>query len=460
VSHLTLGDPKVLLSRYVFLIRDAVPGEHVLYDVIGDRYLGVDQRTLDAIHEWRHRAPAEGAEAEAAATLAELGFLVADRAADDQRFEASRARSAEGAPGEFAVALMPTLACNLACSYCYQAEHPAQGKMSEETESAALAWILRRLFASGARRLFVHYIGGEPLLRKDFLLRTARALAAQVAPRGIEFTWHITTNGIGLEPAFVRELSALGRGSLKLTLDGDEETHDAVRIYRNGRGTFEQVFQALSAVARECPEVSLQLGGNVRPGMEASCRRLLDRLEGAGLGGRIDRLFFQPVMGLAFGCGEHCGQESSRPTELTQLAHRRGLTKKLLTGVDAVSPCELHWRNSYAIDPAGLVYKCGMIAGRTELAIGSVRDDEQRPDPLVAARPWNACGEDCPFAPICLGGCLAGRYLQTGRTGSVLCHRPSLEATFRSEIAERYRQEFHPELAQPAEEIAPAEARP
>ncbi len=159
----------------------------------------------------------------------------------------------------------------------------------------------------------------------------------------------------------------------------------------------------------------------------------------------------QPVAGLAFGCGETCGQESSSTEQLTRLAFQRGLTRKLLTGVDAVSPCELHWKNSYAIDPAGLVYKCAMIAGRSELAIGTVQDDARRPDPLVAAEPWRECGEDCPFTPVCLGGCLSGRYLQTGRTGSILCHRPSLEATFRAEIALRYRQEFHPELARPGD---------
>jgi len=437
----------VLLSRYVLVIRHAVPGEHVLYDVIGDRYLGVDEKTLDAIEGWRDRPPAAGAESAAADTLCELEFLVEDRNADDRRLGVARARSAQGVAGEFAVALMPTLACNLACSYCYQAEHPALGRMSDETESAALAWILRHLRESRARRLFVHYIGGEPLLRKDFLVRTAGGLSAAIRSEAIDFTWHITTNGVGLQPDLLRELSALGRGSLKLTLDGDRESHDRSRVDRKGRGTFDAVLAALLAVARECPEVSLQVCGNVRPGMEESCRHLIDRLGDCGLAGRLERTFFQPVVGLTSGCGESCGRDSASTSELTELAFRRGLTRRHLTGTDAVSPCELHWKHSYAIDPAGLVYKCAMVAGRSELAIGTVGDDTTRPDPLVAAEPWRECAEDCPFTPVCLGGCLAGRYLQLGHTGGVLCHRPSLEATFRAEISRRYREEFHPEMS-------------
>ena len=36
------------LSRFVLTYRDVRPGEHVLYDVIGDHYVGVDGSTLDA----------------------------------------------------------------------------------------------------------------------------------------------------------------------------------------------------------------------------------------------------------------------------------------------------------------------------------------------------------------------------------------------------------------------------
>ena len=51
----------------------------------------------------------------------------------------------------------------------------ARGK-KPEVEEAALAWIERAAAGCGASRLVVHYIGGEPLTRKDYVLRTARHL--------------------------------------------------------------------------------------------------------------------------------------------------------------------------------------------------------------------------------------------------------------------------------------------
>ena len=44
--------------------------------------------------------------------------------------------AAEGMPGTLYVTLMPTLACNLACGYCFQKEHPAFTKMKSEGKTS------------------------------------------------------------------------------------------------------------------------------------------------------------------------------------------------------------------------------------------------------------------------------------------------------------------------------------
>ena len=36
------------LSRFVVTYKDVRPGEHVLFDVIGDQYVGIDDATLAA----------------------------------------------------------------------------------------------------------------------------------------------------------------------------------------------------------------------------------------------------------------------------------------------------------------------------------------------------------------------------------------------------------------------------
>jgi len=435
----------VRLSRFVITYRAVRESEHVLYDVVGDRYVGVDDRTMAALQRWQTSAPRPGEEAEAAGALAELGFLVDDAEADAARLRAAERQAARGMPETAYVTILPTLACNLACGYCIQKDHPATGVMQPDVEAAAMAWIERAAVRSGARRLVVQYIGGEPLLRKDFLLRTAAHLSDAMKAVGIAFGWEITTNGVKLDAGFAHAMSAFGDGLVKITIDGDRETHDAARTYRDGRGSFDEAFGALEQVARECPEVRLLVGGNFSEAKRDSYERLLERMAAAGMGGRLDAVRFKPVIDTG-GCGAACGTPAATESlvQLGRSAAARGLTRRESGGVDEVGPCELHWENAWIIDPAGRIYKCFAVAGRPEMAVGSVRDPGPlRPAPLTAARPWDACS-DCPFVPVCLGGCIGGAWLTHGRP-EVMCDRPRFEIRFREEIVKRYLAEFHPE---------------
>ncbi|HEY7725873.1 MAG TPA: radical SAM protein [Anaeromyxobacteraceae bacterium] len=438
----------MLLSRYVLTYRDVRRGEHVLYDVVGDRYVGVDDAGLESIQGWRARAPT-AEEAEAARSLAEMGFVVPDAAADDARLAVHERSVAEGIPGTAYVTLMPTLACDLACDYCIQKDHPQVGHMKPDVEAAALAWIAGRVVATRARRLVVHYLGGEPLVRRDFVLRTATWLAQDSRGRGVAFEWEITSNGVQLDVAFARAMAALGPGSIKVTLDGDRETHDAARTFRGGRGSFDRVFAAMAAVARQVPGVRVRIGGNFRPGQEASYERLLDRIRGAGLAGKIDSFRVKPVIE-AGGCASACGSGGADSlVRIGASARAKGVARQASGGIDEVSPCELHWDRAWTIDPAGRVYKCVAVAGRPEMALGDVVAGAGRPDPLTAGKPWSSCG-DCAFVPVCRGGCLGGKYAAGGRLGEVACDREGLDIRFREEIVRRYLEEFPPAAVQPA----------
>jgi uncharacterized protein len=424
----------------------------VLYDVVGDSYLGVDTQVLEAIGRWPEAPPQDEREAAWVKSLAELGFLVEDAAADDRRLAESLGASSEGMPGTVFVTLMPTLACNLACSYCFQKHHPATGKMSGETEQVTIDWILGKVDEARAAKLLVCYFGGEPLTRKDFVLRTAETFAREMAQRGGVFEWQVITNGVELDLPFARALSGLGHGEIKITLDGDQETHDAARVYRDGRGTFERSFEALVEVARACPEIDLRLGGNFRAGQEGSYERLMRKLEVAGVADRITHINFKPIVDPDDGersgqCGGGCGTSKAEAETLVQIGKVLARSRPKPTSEvqsDQVGVCELHWKRSWAIDPMGRVYKCPAVAGKPEMAIGKVQDQALGADPLTGSRPWerHAPCRTCAFLPVCMGGCLAGSYLQSGKTGGVFCQVEQFERVFRADVLRRYLDEF------------------
>jgi uncharacterized protein len=436
------------LSRFVVAYHDVRPGEHVLYSVLNDRYVGLDAATLAAIESWTRGAkPPNRDEREAQQVLVDDGFLVRSRAEDDAKLRAFLDRACDGIAGTMHVTLMPTLACNLACTYCFQKEHPAFTKMQEQTEHATLEWILRIIDERALSTLHIHYFGGEPLTRKEFMLRTAEALSASMAARGGKFTWSCTTNGIALTRDFVERMLAFGQGSFKVTLDGDRDTHDQMRIYRNGRGTFDEILENVVACA---PLVRIHLGGNFLPEQKESFERLLDRIEAAGLRGKLAGVHFKPIVDTlkskasCAGCGDK--NEAEVLVQLNKSIERRGLGIKQLGGDETLEallgPCELHWKNNYTIDPEGRVYKCPAVAGLPGLDVANVAaPGPEKVAPLVALRPWEQCGE-CAYLPVCVGGCLGGKYLKTRRTDEVACKKEQFELSFRASVVRRYLAEF------------------
>ena len=430
------------LSRFLVTYESIRTDEHVLYDVLADRYVGLNDEALASIARTTAGSGDEDDDA-IAGELAAQGFLVEDRAHDDRRLRDHMASVARSEPGVMSITLLPTLACNLACTYCFQKGSPAYNTMSPETEEQTIEFILRKVDEAGSRELRMEYFGGEPLARKDVVLRTAEILSRSMAARGGSFSWHIITNGVNLDRPFVEAMNRFGAGGIKVTLDGDKETHDQARVYRSGKGSFDVIFENLVAVA---DHVKLDVGGNFLPGQQESYTRLIQRLDEAGILKKLNAIKFKPAQATAANdlgtCAGSCGspkEETETLLLLDRLVRKKRPDKARNETLDGLvsGPCELHWDNSYIIDPDGLVYKCPAVAGRPEVAVGTVRDNALAGAPLLELRPWEQCG-DCPYLPVCVGGCLGGQYLKTGRRDEVNCKKEWFEASLREAVPRRY----------------------
>jgi MoaA/NifB/PqqE/SkfB family radical SAM enzyme len=135
----------------------------------------------------------------------------------------------------FACSLAPTLACNLACSFCYTASPRAVAKLAQKTQQLlqqeltvdAFKELCLTLRKRGIRHATL--TDGEPLLTEQS--REKCKLAAEI----FDQTW-IVTNGTFGFPRFRNTLYIV-------SLDGDEETHDHIR----GKGVFAKIRQNISS---------------------------------------------------------------------------------------------------------------------------------------------------------------------------------------------------------------------
>lgn len=147
--------------------------------------------------------------------------------------------------------------CPMACSYCYQG-HKSTRKMSKETARKAVD-LLFKLYDEDkgtfinrkTKGIILDMIGGEPLIAVDIIDYICTYFVKKCLETNHPwlYTWRVnmTSNGSTyFEPevqAFMQKFR--NNLSLSITLDGPKEIHDKCRVYKDGRGNFDDAYAAM-----------------------------------------------------------------------------------------------------------------------------------------------------------------------------------------------------------------------
>ena len=158
-----------------------------------------------------------------------------------------------GAPLAFHVMAKPTGAvCNLDCEYCFflskEMLYPgSRFRMAEDLQET----YLRQLLEGHARspEVVVAWQGGEPtMMGLDFFRRSIELERKYAAP-GQRILNTIQTNGTLLDDAwgrFLKENDFL----VGISVDGPRQMHDAYRVDKGGKPTFDRVMRGLDVLRR------------------------------------------------------------------------------------------------------------------------------------------------------------------------------------------------------------------
>ena len=133
----------------------------------------------------------------------------------------------------WAILMDPTSACNLKCTGCWAAEYGKTDSMSFDT--------LDRIINEGKEIGIYMYIfsGGEPLVRKDDLIK--------LAEKHNDCSFLSFTNATLVDEAFAKKLGELGNFGLAISVEGFEKETDM----RRGNGTFQKVIHAMDLLKKE-----------------------------------------------------------------------------------------------------------------------------------------------------------------------------------------------------------------
>jgi radical SAM additional 4Fe4S-binding domain len=128
--------------------------------------------------------------------------------------------------------------CNLRCSYCYAAGGTYGNKalMSIATATKCIDFFFKYL-KEDANTVSVNFFGGEPLLNKKTLIFSVGYINELAYKLGKRVNYLITTNGTIIEDDLVK-IIVENNICLNISIDGSEDTHNANRIFLNGKGSF------------------------------------------------------------------------------------------------------------------------------------------------------------------------------------------------------------------------------
>src|SRR5881397_2972925 len=157
------------------------------------------------------------------------------------------------APRAFHLMAKPTGAvCNLDCEYCFflskEMLYPgSRFRMAEDLQETYIRQLLEA--HAGAPEVVVAWQGGEPTLMGLDFFRRALELERRFARPGQQVLNTLQTNGTLLDDEwgqFLKENDFL----VGISIDGPRDMHDAYRVDKGGKPTFDRVLRGLDVLRR------------------------------------------------------------------------------------------------------------------------------------------------------------------------------------------------------------------
>jgi uncharacterized protein len=146
------------------------------------------------------------------------------------------------------VVVQPTPFCNINCSYCYLPQRDVTSVIEQSTVRA----LFDKVFASSwtGEGLTVIWHAGEPLVVPVAFYETAFAAIEKMRPAALRLRHSVQTNGMLITPQWCDLFKKWDVG-VGVSIDGPKHLHDAHRVTRTGRGTFDKTLAGIHLLKRE-----------------------------------------------------------------------------------------------------------------------------------------------------------------------------------------------------------------
>lgn len=320
--------------------------------------------------------------------------------------------------------------CNLACEYCYanQGNWDAPGEnMSEEVAFASIDLLLGEVKRSNGDLATISFFGGEPLLRFNFIKKVVDY--AERKSNGIKLRFAVVTNGTLLDEEKRNFFSKKGF-IVSLSLDGNREQHDQVRIHSNREGSYDELVENSTPLLNKTPVLVRATASDHNVDILESIKSI------RSLG--FDRMSYEIDDSISKeGFETHLDNtEELLSWYIDRIKNKDYFDFRNITRVVAQILLKLRSKSHcnagigyMAVSAEGDLYFCHRFIGEKDLSRGNVLTITPQYLEKVITE-FDYCFKDgpgsrhkecvnCPFQFLCGGICLYQAYTKTGRLFSI-----------------------------------------
>ncbi len=157
------------------------------------------------------------------------------------------------------ITFIVTKDCQLACKYCYLVGKNVKERMPFEIARQTVDYILDYREHFCEKSVIWDFIGGEPFMEIDLIDRICDYIKTQMFekrhPWFDSYRFSFSTNGLMYDDERVQRFIRKNYDhlSIGITIDGTRRKHDMNRIYKDGRGSYDDVVRNIPLWLEQFP---------------------------------------------------------------------------------------------------------------------------------------------------------------------------------------------------------------
>lgn len=430
-------------SFYNFIQEDETGGQ-IIYNTKTGAIDLIEPESVNIVNNILNGVDCGDSSQELISMMHEQGYLV-DSQKDELKDIIEWNKNANNAENIAYLTILPTETCNFACPYCFIYKF-RDHHMLPETYNAIFKYCENFFELNKSKEyalLEISWFGGEPTLMAENIIEFMKKLM-ELSKNYLNCVVNsiIITNGYLMDYNLFQRLLDVNIRRFQVTLDGDAENHDKLRVLKDKSPTFDKIYNNMVQIKKKVsPEENFKftIRGNFLQSSIKNCENLMNLFVRDFADDQRFDIYFRPVYNFETDRDsindlekDLCiGDESVRmQNKLSFISMGKTNNQNRLEKISNPLPQPTHsWctsicKNAHIIGYDGTIFSCDtMIVDRDKavgelLKDGSIRMNEQ-------AEIWkknffesrDRIGDlldeclNCKFLPICVGGCNRSRLM-------------------------------------------------